>query len=314
MWFGQLILCRGGESHEKVYRPALVLNDSDNKLKVVLTTVGGDQLFLSNGTLPNRVWTHVVVTVQATTLQIFFDGKLDGPKPIPSALKALAVLPLLRKVRIGQVRSTVNSSYPNGLDGSLGGLRWWNRPLTVVEIDSLREAGPPKPNVHEQHAAQVVGLIASIQHGTPHLCTKRWMRTLLHLLETSNTSMRIRVLRLMRRLFASLTPAAAQDLLWDKPAVSSGSEDGDGRRLISYFLELVACSLWKQPQAPADSTTPEPTTIAALTASPSPASAPVATTSESSEQAVAVAAEVVMLLRYLITSTKEKVCAVHRRR
>jgi len=108
--------------------PGLYLDSTSNSLLVTVATYGAmESVLISN--IPSQKWIHFAIVVTQYTVDIYINGTIRQHH-------TLVQLP-----KQADTATTIGSS--NGFDGQVGGLTYYSRALSPLEISAHSMAVPP---------------------------------------------------------------------------------------------------------------------------------------------------------------------------
>jgi hypothetical protein len=119
--------------------PGLYLDTTSNSILVVVATHGAmESILISN--IPAQKWVHFGIVVTQYTVDVYINGTLRQHHTLAQLPKQTA-----GATRIGSA---------NGFDGQIGGLTYYSRALSPIEISSHAMALPPSSLVNAPAAGQ----------------------------------------------------------------------------------------------------------------------------------------------------------------
>jgi hypothetical protein len=225
----QLIALRGGDTerpgNKPCYHPLVLLNETDNKVKVAITTSAATEIVVSAVALPSREWVHLVVALRDRVVLFFVNGVACGSKALTAAVNPLP-LSAANSLHLGRTRDEVCAAYPTGFEGYVCAVKWFGCALSARQVQELakdedrncsRFAGH---HFFADYAKRILFLLASIPTAAALLRTPAWFDLLLRFVDYARTqegtgvtpSSTLVALRLLSCILDDLDPAEAERL------------------------------------------------------------------------------------------------------
>jgi Concanavalin A-like lectin/glucanases superfamily len=108
--------------------PGLYLDTTSNSILVMVETYGAtESVLISN--IPAQKWVHFAIVVTQYTVDIYINGTLRQHHTLTQLPKQ------------SDTATTIGSN--NGFDGQIGGLTYYSRALSAIEVSAHAMAPPP---------------------------------------------------------------------------------------------------------------------------------------------------------------------------
>jgi hypothetical protein len=120
--------------------PGMYLDTTSNSVLVTIATYGATESVLIEN-IPAQKWIHFAIVVTQYTVDIYINGILRQHHTLTQLPKQTDI-------------ATVVGSSTNGFDGEVGGLTYYSRSLSQLEVSAHAMASPPPSLVREPASGQ----------------------------------------------------------------------------------------------------------------------------------------------------------------